>query len=111
MSGSAPALARYLLAIRDGATRRVELADELAVARPSVTKAVERLVGMGLVAEDGRHRLLLTAQGAAEAQALAAAVEAVERCLVAQGMAPGCAHRMAFEGAITSGCASRRWHA
>ena len=54
MSGLTPALARYLLAIRDGVERRVELADRLEVSRPSVTKAVERLEAMGLVTEGRR---------------------------------------------------------
>lgn len=104
MSGLTPALARYLLAIQDGVDRRVGLADRLAVSRPSVTKAVERLEAMGLVTEDRSRFLVLTACGEGEARALAASVEAVERCLVAQGMAPGCAYRMAREGALALPC-------
>lgn len=107
MSGLTPALARYLLAIRDGVERRVELADRLEVSRPSVTKAVERLEAMGLVTEGYGHRLALTAQGDEEARALAASVETVERCLVAQGMAPGCARRTACEGAFVQPCPVR----
>lgn len=104
MSGLTPALARYLLVIQDGVDRRAGLADRLAVSRPSVTKAVERLEAMELVMEDCGRLLALTACGEEEARALAASVEAVERCLVAQGMAPGCAYRIAREGALSLPC-------
>lgn len=104
MNGLTPALARYLLAVHEGARRRVDVAEALSVARPSVTKAIERLAAMGLVTEAPDHSLHLTEAGTQLARALAASVETIERCLVGQGMAPGCAHRLACAGALASGC-------
>lgn len=106
MSDLTPALARYVLSIRDGAERRVQLAERLAVSKPSVTKAVDRLEDLGLVTEDGRRRLSLTDEGVRTARALSASVETVERCLVDRGMPSCCVHRFAQQGALAfEGCA------
>lgn len=104
MNGLTPALARYLVEIRCGVERRSDLASRLSVAKPSVTKAIGRLDALGYVEEGVGRRLMVTERGAATADALVAASEAVERSLMSEGIPSSCARKLAEDG-VLGGCA------
>ncbi|MDD2213253.1 MAG: metal-dependent transcriptional regulator [Oscillospiraceae bacterium] len=59
---------RYIEAVYDlscgsNGARTSDIADRLAVSRPSVSLAVKKLMEAGLMEKDGKRRVLLTAQG------------------------------------------------
>jgi len=72
----------YLLSLRGGVVRSIDVAAELCFAKPSVSRAVGVLKKQGLLETDKTGALLLTDAGLARAQAIYFRHRTIARCLI-----------------------------